>query len=434
MFGFFDSTERKMRENAENWLQLADKIHHYQRDKLTAAQTQELLQKSAELRLRLKQRADPGKLKLGIEVLEGVLRQVGGTFYPKSAVVENVEFFLMAIIIVLGIRTYFLQPFKIPTNSMWPTYYGMKGENFPPGTAAPGSAERIFRFVAFGAQRREAVAPREGELAVPLFSNGTLAYTVRNDRKWLVIPTQVREYTFYVDGAEVSLRVPLDFHDFDRLVQETIFGDADGFTRYVESAGPQGKVERLPIQLREGSGDTVPGFLVKLGKIMHAGEPIVRFDILTGDQLFVDRLSYHFVRPHVGDGFVFRTKNIAGIGLDQYYVKRLVGLPGDTLEIRQPVLYRNGQPITGAAAFSKNANREGLYRGYFNISRDPRFGGSYLFQGDTLAVPAQVFFALGDNSKDSQDGRYWGFVPEKDVVGRPLFIYYPFTRRWGPAR
>jgi signal peptidase I len=49
-------------------------------------------------------------------------------------------------------------------------------------------------------------------------------------------------------------------------------------------------------------------------------------------------------------------------------------------------------------------------------------------------VPAQAFFALGDNSRDSQDGRYWGFVPEKDVIGRPLFIYYPFTRRWGPAR
>ena len=207
-----------MRENAENWLQLADKIHHYQRDRLTAAQRQELLQKSADLRLRLKQRADPGKLKLGIEVLEGVLRQVGGTFYPKSAVVENVEFFLMAVIIVLGIRTYFLQPFKIPTNSMWPTYYGMKGENFPPGTAAPGLAERIFRFVAFGAQRREAVAPREGEVAVQLFSNGTLAYTVRNDRKWLVVPTEVREYTFYVDGAEASLRAQVVIYSAGLLV------------------------------------------------------------------------------------------------------------------------------------------------------------------------------------------------------------------------
>ena len=107
-----------MRENAENWLRLADKVYHYQRDQLTPAQATELLQKSADLRLKLKQRADASKLKLGIEVLEGVLRPLGGTFYPKSAMVENVEFFLVAVIIVLGIRTYFLQPFKIPTNSM----------------------------------------------------------------------------------------------------------------------------------------------------------------------------------------------------------------------------------------------------------------------------------------------------------------------------
>ncbi|MDB6115544.1 MAG: lepB, partial [Lacunisphaera sp.] len=42
--------------------------------------------------------------------------------------------------------------------------------------------------------------------------------------------------------------------------------------------------------------------------------------------------------------------------------------------------------------------------------------------------------AMGDNSLESADSRFWGFVPEKDVVGRPLFIYYPLTKRWGPAK
>jgi signal peptidase I len=54
--------------------------------------------------------------------------------------------------------------------------------------------------------------------------------------------------------------------------------------------------------------------------------------------------------------------------------------------------------------------------------------------GETLTVPENDFFALGDNSYNSADGRYWGFVPAKDAIGRPLFIYYPFTKRWGPAR
>jgi len=139
VFGFFFSTERKMRDNAGNWLQLADKILHYRRDQLTGTQAQELRQKTADLQLKLKQRADAGKLKLGIESLEGLLQQVGGTFYPKSAMVENVEFFLAAAIIVLGIRTYFVQPFKIPTNSMWPSYYGMtrRCSNSAPRSRAP---------------------------------------------------------------------------------------------------------------------------------------------------------------------------------------------------------------------------------------------------------------------------------------------------------
>ena len=433
MFGFLQSNERKMRENADNWLGLADKIGHYRRDQLTAAQMRDLRQKSADLRLKLKQRSDASRLKLGIESLEGVLRQIGGTFYPKSALVENVEFLLVAAIIVLGIRTFFLQPFKIPTNSMWPTYYGMTAENLPPGKPAPGPLEQAFRFVAFGAQRREAVAPADGEVSAKFFSNGMLAFTVRSARKWLLVPTQVREYTFYVDGAEASVQVPVDFSDFDKVVQETLL-DGTPAGRFLEEAGRTGRIERSQILLREGTDDVRTAYLARLGKTVRAGDPIVRFDVLTGDQLFVDRLSYHFVPPKVGDGFVFRTRHIPYIGVDQYYVKRLVGRPGDTLEIRPPVLYRNGQPIAGAAAFGLNARRSGLYQGYFNGAKGGEDNLGWLTAGESLKVADHSFFALGDNSGNSRDGRYWGFVPEKDVVGRSLFIYYPFTRRWGPAR
>jgi signal peptidase I len=88
-------------------------------------------------------------------------------------------------------------------------------------------------------------------------------------------------------------------------------------------------------------------------------------------------------------------------------------------------LYRNGKPIDGAAAFGKNARKEGLYPGY---TADGLLGF-----GQVVTVPQKSFFALGDNSPRSKDSRYWEYVPEKDVVGRPLFIYYPLTTRWGPA-
>jgi signal peptidase I len=80
---------------------------------------------------------------------------------------------------------------------------------------------------------------------------------------------------------------------------------------------------------------------VPLGRSVKAGEPIVRFDILTGDQLFVDRVSYNFFRPTVGQGFVFRTDNIPVIERTfgaQYFIKRLIGAPGDDIEMREPMI------------------------------------------------------------------------------------------------
>ncbi|MES1168553.1 MAG: signal peptidase I, partial [Oleiharenicola lentus] len=115
----------------------------------------------------------------------------------------------------------------------------------------------------------------------------------------------------------------------------------------------------------------------------------------------------------------------AGNQIRQYFVKRLAGTPGDQLEIHPPVLWRNGKPIEGSPAYGRNARQEGLYPGYTN--------GGLLGAGETVTVPEHFYMALGDNSPRSKDSRSWGFVPEKDVVGRPLFIYYPLTKRWGLA-
>ena len=161
-----------------------------------------------------------------------------------------------------------------------------------------------------------------------------------------------------------------------------------------------------------------------------AGKPFLSFDVMTGDQLFVDRVSYHFFRPEVGQGFVFRTGNIPLIARDygdQYYIKRLVGRPGDVIEVKEPVLWRNGAPISGAKAFALNASREKKFRGY---GYAPESQAVLLQRGTMAKVPADKFLALGDNSGNSADGRYWGYVPAKDVVGKPLFIYFPFTARW----
>ncbi len=428
-----------MRNNAANWLDLAAKVWNFRRDRLNAKESSELVARTEELRRMLKDRADAAKLKLGIEALENVLGRAGGAIYPKTSLVENVEFFLVAALVILGIRTYFVQPFKIPTNSMWPSYYGMTAENLPPSSAAPNAAGRAFRLLAYGAIRHTAVAPRDGEVSALLVMRTdrtrSLAYTVKNGRTWLVFPARYKEYTFYVDGEPAPIQVPYDFSGFDDVVFSTFFPDRDALEAQVQRA-EQAHTAEVIRQYDENQRGYYEMLRVPLGRTVRAGQPIVRFDILTGDQLFVDRVSYNFVRPTVGQGFVFRTDNIPDIMRNfgaQYYIKRLIGAPGDKVEIREPMIYRNGAPIAGSKAFELNAGRVGLYRGYFNASReDARY--SQLYPGETITVPHDGYLALGDNSHDSFDGRFWGYVPAKDVVGRPLFIYYPLTRRWGTAR
>jgi signal peptidase I len=428
-----------MRTNASNWLELASKVWSYRRDELGAKDSGELQECTRRLRGLVRERADAGRLKAAIESLEGVLARTGGAIYPKTSLAENVEFFLVAAIVILGIRTYFVQPFKIPTNSMWPTYYGMTAENFPPPAPAPNLAGRVFRFLAFGAERHEMIAPRDGPISVPLFTNGDLvsvAYTLKAGRSWGVFPARVREYTFYVGGEPVSVRVPDDFSKFDDIFFDTFFPDRAALKEQVRRALASGEAETMLVKLDENKDDLYRAERIPIGRNARAGEPLVRFDILAGDQLFVDRISFNFVRPTVGQGFVFRTDNIPDIARlygDQYYIKRLIGSPGDRIEVRDPVIYRNGAPITGSVAFDLNARMVSPYLGYSNASRDdPRF--SMLYPGQTITVPDNGYLAMGDNSHDSFDGRFWGFVPEKDVVGRPLFIYFPFTRRWGTAK
>ena len=428
MFSFFASQEKKMRENAGNWLELGEKVYHYRRDVLTQTQVAELQSRMVELRTLVKERAGPEKLKLGIERLEDVLRRTGGSIYPKTALVENVEFFLVAAIVILGIRTYFVQPFKIPTNSMWPTYNGMTPQVYKNPAEEPSTPAVAARLVAFGAWPHRLDAPVSGEVLIPVGGEARQIVNCRTvpGRSWLVLPTQLREYTLVVGESEVKVKLPMDF-DFDWAVYDAFFARGTPYS----TQALYNEVQRQ-IQSRQAVERTVNGrsvVCIRTGREVRAGERVMSFDELTGDQLFVDRMSYHFIRPSVGSGFVFRTGNIPDIARqagDQYYIKRLVGVPNDQLEIKGPALYRNGAPITGSSAFEANAKRHGNYSGYVALGN--------LAPGKTVTVPKQSYFALGDNSGNSQDGRYWDFVPAKDVVGRPIFVYYPFTTRWGPAR
>ena len=112
-----------------------------------------------------------------------------------------------------------------------------------------------------------------------------------------------------------------------------------------------------------------------------------------------------------------------------FYIKRLAGLPGDTLRIDPPRLFINDRPAEEYAyGFERVIRAESPYRGY-------AFGREYLSAPDrSFGVPAHGYFALGDNSYNSFDSRYWGPVPEENLVGRGLVVYWPFYPHFGLIR
>lgn len=172
--------------------------------------------------------------------------------------------------------------------------------------------------------------------------------------------------------------------------------------------------------------------------------------LLVGDFLFVNKLLYGAevpviqrrlpaVRePRLNDVVVFDSVEEE----DLKVVKRLVGMPGDTLSMEGGALYRNGvrvdepwarhtNPGANADAFHRAKMRE--WQVPFLVGRDP---GSYnpdLQDWGPIVVPADHYFMLGDNRDDSYDGRYWGFLPDDKVRGRPLIVYFSFDpSSWKP--
>ncbi len=363
MFSFLYSEQKKMRQNAENWLEVADRVYKYRRDQLNESQLGRLTAATSEVKLRLKEKADASRIKLSVESLEGVLRDTGGRIYPMSSIVENVEFFLVAAIVILGLRAYFVQPFKIPTNSMWPTYYGMTAEVFRKGEE-PGLAQKALRLATLGASNYTVTAPADGEVLIPVFPNLVPAYTEIAGRSMLVFPTILSEYSLSVGGQSVKMQVPTDWArgrmGYDKVLHDVFFDKDSRSVAEIFMQALQGKAAEHSTMLvqqgdRRGEARVI---WVPTGKHVKKGDVIMSFDVLTGDLLFVDRITYNFFPPKVGSGFVFKTENIkndnmrdaSGNLIQQYYIKRLVGVPGDTLEIKPPVLWRNGKPIKDAVS------------------------------------------------------------------------------------
>lgn len=419
---------------AKQVLETAQKVKLYRGDVLRADALAEQERAVAELSALVKRSAKADELEPAITALHEVLVRNGGKVYPVDSVGDWVEMIVMAAIVAGAIRSFALQPFKIPTNSMWPTYNGMTSVVRTPDAEVPGPLTRLAEKVQWTWTYVER-APVDGEVKIPLEYVGSDG----RDKHYRVRGRATGEgYVLLVGNTPMAVEVPADF-GLEGVLLRTYFPDyaklplrrqdAERWDRLLVQAGRDNRIE---------SGPNGPVLLT--GYKAKAGQPVLNFDILTGDMLFVDRVSYHFVEPARGDTFVFKTNNIPGLAdrngnpSQNYYVKRLAGVPGERLLVdADGRLYVNGKVVTSPEPMVLNSNRA-TDRGYYGYLADIGDTAYALPLTKEYTVTDHHYYALGDNSANSFDSRGWGEVPDKDVVGKPLFILHPFTSHWGPAK
>jgi len=325
--------------------------------------------------------------------------------YPHHAWRENVEVLLVAIALAMGIRTFFLQPFKIPTGSMQPTLWGVTSTNLinQPQVEFPKGLARLRDWFA-GVRYVHLVAKTDGPIEAV-------------SRPWPPVIFSIFQ-SVRIGGKWHFIWFPPDY-----------------------GAPPAGTLEA-----RAG---------LQRGKIYRKGEDVIRLRVNAGDYLFVDRFTYNFRRPKRGEIVVFETRGIQAMPPDQqntFYIKRLVGLGGETLALEKDYTV-TGVPIAGVGIvghLTVNGKPLPLFDRHFcnlySFGNPARGATSLVYQpneyyghelrgllgpGQTYTVPSNHYFVLGDNTFNSFDSRFWGAFPKQKVIGKAFFVYWPLSQRFG---
>jgi signal peptidase I len=166
-------------------------------------------------------------------------------------------------------------------------------------------------------------------------------------------------------------------------------------------------------------------------------------EMLIGDHVFVNREQFapptHWMGPLLpyrdirrGDVVVFLSPEEKGL----FVVKRVIGIPGDRIHLRDGAVYRNGQKLDEPYVEHKVGNYDPYRDNFPAVPPSEMYGvtsedwqltlPSYV-QGEDVVVPPNSYFGMGDNRDVSKDSRFWGFIPKDNVIGRPLFVYWSFV-------
>ncbi len=308
--------------------------------------------------------------------------------YPHANWRENVEVLLVAIAVAMAIRTFFLQPFKIPTGSMQPTLYGITHQSFrgQSDVKFPGGVDEFIDSWFRGVTYYHVVCEEDGELVKP-------------EPPVTVLPF-VKKQSFQVGSRSYTVWFPPD------QFLPTSYGSVNRSGLYA-------------------------------GQRFRKGEDIVKLKVISGDHLFVDRLSFNFRRPERGEIIVFETKGIPTLPQDQFYIKRMVGMGGERVSIdNDRHLHINGQRLDANTPRFENVYhlsgppKDSEYSGHVNekVARENNRTLAPLFEDDKqeFRVRPKHYIVMGDNTMNSLDSRAWGDFAQESVIGKSAFVYWPF--------
>jgi len=416
-----------MRKHVHRW-------YHAQRDLLSAQAVGAVMLAMNELNAAINEaKPNKGRIRIKMEELEFAANKWLKP-YPNAVWRENVEVLLVAVAVAMAIRTFFIQPFKIPTGSMQPTLYGV--------TSTPDFAP-IFSEANAGLDDR-------AKIQAEVNKQMTLQAALKIPDIWGRIRDWFRgiSYVHFVaptDGRVNEIQKPWP-PVFFSIYQRIEFAGQWYTIWFPPDYGEE------PMRFRTG---------LDPDRVFRKGEDVIKLRVHAGDHLFVDRLTYNFRQPERGEIVVFETKGIPedmrdqfNIPANEFYIKRLVGLGGETLSIHQdyevadipqfgfatkPVgnLVVNGRELSASTPHFEN-----LYSfsnpapGAKVLQRQPNhYYGHAMLQalapGQSYQVETNRYFVMGDNTFNSLDSRYWGGFPAQYVIGKSFFVYWPITKRFG---